>query len=1389
MLVQRSGGRRIRAILAIGVTLAVLPLWATSASAADDQVLVFGATSDRAGQAALAGGTLSGNAYIAVTPDAGIKEVRFYLDDPTRAGAPRHIEKTAPWDFVGSAVNGSALPFDTTTLSNGSHTITATMYRVTTGTFTRSATFTVTNGAATMSWTPGSLSFTVAPGGSAGGSASLSAGAAGPESFTATSGASWASITPATGTTPVAATVAVNATGLAAGTYTTQITATTATASAPLSISLTVGAPPPAGYSLVHSASPSRTAPAVLNGATISGPLYAFVTPESGISQARWYLDDAARANPPRFTEKSAPWDFAGGNADGTAKSFNTTTLLDGVHSITVVLSKSAGGTVVITATFTVDNGNEGLRWTPASLALTSDVGETVTGVAELSTATSVSTPFTVSTSASWVTLTPSTGTTPSTVSVSANTIGKSPGVYNVPVTASSGSFDTEILNVKVTVGDTQGCEPIACQLIKVETPYNINWRYDANKILDQTGTGTGFTTVLKPPVGTGFDAAKLDVDLNAGELRITSAPGAFSTNTQLNALGVGFDGPDQVTVLTATLPALPTMTKTYEQAGLWFGTDQDNVVKLDVVSTATGTRIEQLVEVAGAATSKTQSGVLTTGSLPVTLSMSADPVTKKVTGSYKVGSAARVTLATHTVPGDWFSFDAAGIDPRIGTRSFGGIYTSQRNATTPRVFRFSEFSVGGMADVIETPGFAFTRKSHVLEFPTAMAYGPDNRVYVTTLMGQIHALTYDAAKNVTDDTVIDIGGGRLSLGIAIDPASTPTNVILWVNHSSGVQTSGVVDSGIVSKLSGPGFATRQDVITGLPRSFANHATNAIHFGPDGKLYLAQGGNTGAGAANTANTEFGDRGEQALSAALLVADVKAAGFDGSCQNVADMYGATPCDVTVFASGLRNMYDFVFHSNGQIYGPTNGLGVVGSYPSSPTAPCPGLASTALYNNGGNNPGAQPDQLNRITQGSYYGHPNQARNECVFRDGRYQGVPALPNYKAPFLDLGDDKSADGTIEYTGDAFCGSLKNQILIANYSVGDNITRVKPSADGLTALESEPVVGGFKDPLPLLAGPDGEIYVGEFGGAKVTVLLPEDTGCWTSKPALPASLLDVGGTAIGSKVYVVGGKTPAGPVATPYIYDTVANSWSAAAAMPVPVENPAVATVGGKLYAFGGASAPFTGAVTASRVYDPATNSWAALAAMPTARGGAAAAVIGTKVYVMGGMNGAGASLATVEIYDTATNTWAAGPAMSTARDNPGGVALGGKLYVFGGRTRLANGTTVNGTLNTVEMLDPATIAWVARAAMPTGRRTGMTVVLGGRAIVMGGEITGSGAAFAANEEYNPVTDSWRQLRPMATPRHGGMAGVVAGKVHVVAGGTIGGASYSNVHEVFAFGP
>jgi glucose/arabinose dehydrogenase/N-acetylneuraminic acid mutarotase len=940
-------------------------------------------------------------------------------------------------------------------------------------------------------------------------------------------------------------------------------------------------------------------------------------------------------------------------------------------------------------------------------------------------------------------------------------------------------------------------CEPVACSEIRVALPYTLDFGSDAGKIKAEDGVGTGFTYVDPPDSGTGYVPADISMATKApGLLKIKGAAGInrLTPNTLENALGIGVNAPNQITVVTTTLRALPAMSGKNEQAGLYFGVDQDNYVKLVIISTPSGLQVQQLMEVSAKQTAARSTKSVAISRAVVALTLRADPSNRSITGSYRINGAKTVTVAKFTAPPEFFSFDAAGIDPTIGTRTFTGILASSRMAAKPVVFSFDDFSaVGEPLTAARSSGdTSFDRVSFKLPMPTAMAWGPDGRLYVSELLGKIHALTLNGSKQVVADQVITTLGAALTLGIEVDPQSTASNVILWVSHSSASLDNGTADSGTVTKLSGPGFTTREDVITGLPRAIANHATNALHFGPDGKLYIAQGGNTGAGAPNTANTEFGTREEQPLSAAILVADVRAAGFDGSCHNPTDMYGAPPCDVKTYATGLRNAYDFVFHSNGSMYAPENGLGVTGSFPPSPKAPCTGLANTTLWNQGGDNPGDQPDELYRIEAGRYYGHPDphRATPECVFKDGSFQKVAPLPTWSPPIYNLGDHKSADGMIEYRADTFGGALKGNLLITNYSAGDDITRIKLSSDGRSVTSATQLVGGFTDPLPLVEGPDGTIYVGEFGANRVTALIPAPVGAWTVKTPEPTAVLDAGGTALGDKFYVVGGKTAAAHLRTMHVYDPATNAWATAPSLPAAypgIENPAVVAYEGKLYVFGGSTAAFAGATGASAVFDPATQHWTMLAKMPVPRGGPAVAVIGTKVYVVGGMSGSGASLSSMSIYNPATNTWTTGKAMSTRRDNPGVAALGGKLYVFGGRTRNADGSTVNGRLDTVEVYDPATKTWKNRASMPTGRRTMAVGLLNGRAQLMGGEGSTTGLPFAANEEYNPRTNTWRSLPPLPTPRHGMAAATINGVVYAAGGSPVTATGFSDVNEAFAF--
>jgi spore germination protein YaaH len=109
-------------------------------------------------------------------------------------------------------------------------------------------------------------------------------------------------------------------------------------------------------FDLSLSTAANRSAPAPLQGKTVSGTVYVFISPDSGVTQVRFYLDNPQRTGTPTRTEGLAPWDFAGTAGNGTAFAYGTTVLANGQHSITAAVDKSGGGTDLLTATFTVSN-------------------------------------------------------------------------------------------------------------------------------------------------------------------------------------------------------------------------------------------------------------------------------------------------------------------------------------------------------------------------------------------------------------------------------------------------------------------------------------------------------------------------------------------------------------------------------------------------------------------------------------------------------------------------------------------------------------------------------------------------------------------------------------------------------------------------------------------------------------------------------------------------------------------------------------------------------------------------------------------------------------------------------------------------------------------------
>jgi hypothetical protein len=708
-----------------------------------------------------------------------------------------------------------------------------------------------------------------------------------------------------------------------------------------------------------------------------------------------------------------------------------------------------------------------------------------------------------------------------------------------------------------------QAISTLPCSAVKVRAPFATDFSAGASGMLDRAGNGIDFTMFLPSNNGGAYHPENITLDTAGATLELSTTSGINQSqlDAQDNSLGVGLDLPNANFRIEVTIEDPDPGSGSYEQAGLWLGISDGDYVKLVVQSAPGGTVVQALLEEADSlATSVNQGITLPVGALG--LALEALPARRQLRAYARAGENAPEALVASfsSIPDAWFNTDGAGIDFNVGTRSFAGIFATHRNrpsASGPVTYRFSNFGITAFEDreepsigEIPTPTepigpVDFERFSASVNDPSALAFAPDGRLYVGTVTGTLHALRFDYEnKALVEDRVIETLANRLLLGLTVDPASTADNVILWAGHSDVSQGSGEANSGMVSRLSGPDLAQREDVVIGLPRAIANHSTNNLRFGPDGRLYISQGGNTGAGAANDGASEFGPRPEQPLCAALLVADVKAPGFDGDCRPDVDLDGArmdssgiaphdVPCDVGVFASGLRNSFDAVFHSNGSVYATDNALGVEGTFPDLAPTPlawdrsgsCEGPVRGAALNS--HNPGVRNDLLLRLDEGGYYGHPNPSRGECVFYAGNptaaadtvipqtgggtttldVTGYPVGllpdPRYRPAMYSFGEHRSANGMIEYRSDAFCGALEGDLLVTYYANTDQIRRLTLSADGTrvvsegTLPRSTTAAGGatLVDPLPITQDPLGRIYVGEFGGDRVTVFEPIPIEC------------------------------------------------------------------------------------------------------------------------------------------------------------------------------------------------------------------------------------------------------------------------------------------------------
>ncbi|WJH38415.1 carbohydrate-binding protein (plasmid) [Aliirhizobium terrae] len=498
--------------------------------------------------------------------------------------------------------------------------------------------------------------------------------------------------------------------------------------------------------------------------------------------------------------------------------------------------------------------------------------------------------------------------------------------------------------------------------------------------------------------------------------------------------------------------------------------------------------------------------------------------------------------------------------DPNGPLRQFQDLTTTFVTGTAPvDVPREVAFSTDVILNGFADGAFGYT----------TIEFGPDGKLYVATITGEIHR--WDVNANGTIDkasqetlslSYLDAGGGerRGIVGFVFDPEDPNT---IWISDNAPIPREAKAFntpefSGRVSKITLSEVfenSTAEAYINGLPRSGGDHLTNSLEFRrnpdytttngePEYLLYLSQGSNSAAGAADGA---WGNRPERLLNAAILeidpTRDAPASGFnvqtepsqagnpsyqspasqfnaDGSYPGMYNPY-ADDAVLKIYATGVRNAYDLVWHSNGNLYVPTNGTASGGKTPTDPTQP--GLDTTIA-----NSP-KQYDYFFTVDEGGYYGHPNVLRDQYILNggnptggrdpnevvggndgnsntDGYQTGVQPDANYDLDGVyNLGYNQSPNGAIEYTGGAFGSNLKGAVLFAQFSTGDNVRYIRVDAQGniigddVLRRPDGSVIDDYIDPLDIIENPaTGQLYLMTLnrstGASQLILLTPAPGG-------------------------------------------------------------------------------------------------------------------------------------------------------------------------------------------------------------------------------------------------------------------------------------------------------
>ena len=246
---------------------------------------------------------------------------------------------------------------------------------------------------------------------------------------------------------------------------------------------------------------------------------------------------------------------------------------------------------------------------------------------------------------------------------------------------------------------------------------------------------------------------------------------------------------------------------------------------------------------------------------------------------------------------------------------------------------------------------------------------------------------------------------------------------------------------------------------------------------------------------------------------------------------------------------------------------------------------------------------------------------------------------------------------------------------------------------------------------------------------------PENLGDqWFKSQKLPESLSDASAVAVGTHIYLFGGRQADGMLNDElHIYDSAEHMWRTVAHKVPPVSDGAVALLEGQIYMIGGKTADGeTSDVVA--VYSPAKDNWQFAANLPQPLSNGLALTDGSQLYYLGGEVD-GTAVANGYLFDPSRNVWSDLPDMPEARSGAAGGIVDGHVYLMGGGNKDGEATA------SCFQLDLTDNTWESCTPMGNTRSHAVSTVILRKIYVVGGV---TGAKFG--EVYNPESRLWEKI-------------------------------------------